>query len=278
MKARNIVKLLIGGALIGALAFVLVGCGSNSSSDAGEDNVIRVAASPVPHAEILNAVSEDLAEQGYTLEVIEYTDYILPNQATTDGEVDANYFQHVPYLEDYNAENGTDLVSVAAIHYEPLGIYAGKTPSIEALPDGAIIAIPNDPTNEARALLLLADQGLITLDDPTNLAATPNNIVDNPKNIQFQELEAAAVPSALGDVDLAVINGNYALSAGLTVDDVLAAEAADSIAAQTYANVIVTTPDKANDPKVQALVQALQSDTVRDYIETTYGGSVVAAF
>ncbi|NTU88408.1 MAG: ABC transporter substrate-binding protein [Actinobacteria bacterium] len=265
-------------ALVALLALVACGTTSTSSDSNSENKVIKIGASPTPHAEILAQVKDVLAEEGYTLEVVEYTDYIIPNTATEDGEILANYFQHLPYLEDFNAENGTHLVSVAAIHFEPLGLYPGKTASVEALQDGAQIAIPNDTTNEARALLLLQDIGLLTLADGVGLAATPNDIVDNPKNITFVEVEAAAVPRSLGDVDLAVINGNYALSAGLSAEDQLASEGTDSLAAQTYANIIVVKEGNENDERVQALIKALQSDKVRTFIESEYGGAVVAVF
>jgi len=287
----NVLKVALGAIVIAAALFILAGCttssntgtassttASSTTSSSSADKTITVAASPTPHAEILAVAASVLAQQGYTLKVIEYTDYILPNVATTTGEVDANYFQHQPYLTNYNQKNGTNLVSVAKIHFEPLAIYAGKSSSLSSLKDGATVAVPNDATNEARALLLLADQGLITLKDPTNLTATINDIASNPKNLQFKELEAAAVPAALPDVDIAVINGNYALSAGLTAANQLAAESATSLAAQTYANILVTTPEKANTEKIQALAGALQSSAVRDFITTHYNGAVIPVF
>ena len=218
-------------ALAAVLAFGLVGCGgSNSSSSsaadsgaASDDKVITVAASPTPHAEILNeAVKPVLEKEGWTLEVKEFTDYVLPNTATEDGEVDANYFQHVPYLNDFNEQNGTHLVAVADVHVEPMKVFAGKTASLDALADGAKVAVPNDTTNEARALLLLAAEGLIELDDPTNPVATTKNITANKLNLEFVEVEAATVPTVLADVDIAVINGNYAMGADLSDDLVLA--------------------------------------------------------
>ena len=239
---------------------------------------IRVGASITPHAEILNAVKDDLAAQGYNLEVVEFTDYILPNTALEEGDLDANYFQHGPYLDEFNAENGTHLVAVAAIHYEPFGIYAGKTSSLEELADGASIAIPNDGTNEARALLLLEAQGLIKLKEGVTLTATKLDIAENPKNLDIQEIEAAQLPRSLQDVDMAVINGNYAIQAGLQVSDALAVEDKDSLAAETYANVLVVKEGNEETEATKALIAALQSDTVRQFIEDTYAGAVIAKF
>ena len=240
-----------------------------------EGTTLKVGASPAPHAEILAVVKELLAEEGINLEIVEFTDYIQPNTAVENGSIDANYFQHLPYLEEFNETRGTHLVSVAGVHIEPMGIYAGRVSSLEDLPDGAVIAVPNDATNEGRALLLLEAQGLITLDDSSNLTATPNNIVDNPKNLEFQELEAATIPSVLADVDLAVINSNYALGAGLNpTTDALAIESSDS----PYVNVLVVKEGNENNEAIQALVDALHSDTIRDYITETFDGAVVPAF
>lgn len=274
--------------LVCALALVLcAACGNNNNDvndNNGEENnteavTLTVAASPTPHAEILNQVVPILAEQGITLKVIEYTDYVQPNMVTESGEVDANYFQHLPYLEDFNAENGTHLVSVAQIHYEPFGLYPGKTATIEELADGAQIAVPNDGTNEARALLLLQQEGLITLKEDAGMGATKLDIIDNPKNLDIVEMEAAQLPRTLADVDMAVINGNYALPAGLTVDDdAVAYEDPDSTAAQTYANILVVKEGNENNEAIQALIAALQSDTVRDFINNTYNGAVIPIF
>ncbi len=239
---------------------------------------IKVGASITPHAEILNAVKDDLAAQGYNLEVVEFTDYVLPNTALEEGDLDANYFQHGPYLDDFNAQNGTHLVAVAAIHYEPFGIYAGKTTSLEELADGATVAIPNDGTNEARALLLLEAQGLIKLNEGVTFTATKLDIAENPKNLDIQEIEAAQLPRSLQDVDLAVINGNYAIQAGLKVSDALAVEDKDSIAAETYANVLVVKEGNEETDATKALIAALQSDTVREFIDATYAGAVIAKF
>lgn len=205
---------------------------------AGEMKKIIVGASPAPHAEILNAAKEVLASKGYELDIVEYTDYVLPNNALDSGDLDANYFQHKPYLDSFNEQNGTKLVSAGAIHYEPFGIYAGKTSSLDELKDKATVLVPNDVSNEARALLLLEAQGLIKLKEGVGLEATRNDIVENPKNLDIVELEAAQLPRSLPDCDIAVINGNYAIEAGLKVSDALAAEDSESLAATTYGNIV----------------------------------------
>ncbi len=259
-----------------ALALTLTGCGSSSSK---EDKTITVAASPTPHAEILtNAVKPLLEKEGYTLEVKEFTDYVQPNTVTEEGEVDANYFQHKPYLDNFNTEKGTHLVSVEGIHFEPMGIYSKKLTDLSELKDGATVAVPNDATNEARALLLLQDQGLITLKDGAGIEATPNDIVSNPKNLSFKELEAATVPNVIDDVDIAIINGNYAAPAGFKTSEALASESAESLAAQTYANILVVKEGNEDSDKIKAIAKALTSDEVRDYIANTYEGAVVAVF
>ena len=255
-----------------ALVLVLVFSGSALAE------TIRVGASITPHAEILNVVKPILAEQGYDLEVVEYTDYVLPNTATESGELDANYFQHQPYLDDFNAQNGTHLVSVAAIHYEPFAIYAGKSDSLENIADGATIAVPNDGTNEARALLLLEAQGLIKLREDAGFTATKLDIEENPKNLDIVEMEAAQLPRVLPDVDFAVINGNYAIQGGLKVADALASESVESESAQTYANVLVVKEGNENNPAILALVDALNTEEVRKFIEDTYEGAVVPMF
>lgn len=239
---------------------------------------IKVGASPAPHAEILEAAAPVLEKLGYQLKIVEYTDYVQPNLALSTGDLDANYFQHLPYLEQFNEENKTTMVSAAAIHYEPFGIYAGKTASLEELADGAKVAVPNDATNEARALLLLEDQGLIKLADGAGLKATKTDIVENPKNLEILEIEAAQVPRSLQDVDVAVINGNYAIEAGLKVSDALAVEAADSEAAVTYGNIVAVQEGHENDEAVQALIEALTSSQVAEFIESTYDGAVVPLF
>ncbi len=239
---------------------------------------IKVGASVTPHAEILNAVKDDLKAAGYDLEVVEFTDYVLPNTALEQEELDANYFQHTPYLDNFNEENGTHLVAVGKIHYEPFGLYAGKTADLASLADGATIAVPNDGTNEARALLLLEAQGLIKLKEGITFTATVLDIAENPKNLKIEEIEAAQLARSLQDVDLAVINGNYAIQAGLKVADALAIEDKDSIAADTYANVLVVKEGHENDDATKALLAALQSDTAKKFMEDTYAGAVIAAF
>lgn len=289
-------KKLVSLLLTGVLSFgLLAGCGggstgstntpaTNSETPAAENSAslegttIKVAASPTPHAEILKVAKDVLAKQGITLEIEEFTDYIQPNMVTEDGQVDANYFQHITYLNDFNKENGTHLVSVAELHYEPFGIYAGKTASLEDLPDGAVIGVPNDPTNEGRALLLLQQEGLITLKDGVGLTATKLDIAENPKNLDIQELEAAQLPRSLDSLDLAVINGNYALQAGLNAADALAVESTDGEAAKAYVNVLAVKEGRENDPAIQALVAALESDEVKNYMEETWPGAVVPMF
>ena len=240
---------------------------------------VRVGASPAPHAEILQVAKEILAQADITLDIVEFTDYIQPNTATESGDIDANYFQHQDYLNTFNAENGTHLVSVAQIHYEPLGIYPGKTASFEELADGAQILVPNDTSNEARALQLLAAQGLIELAPDAGLTATKQDITANPKNLEIVEMEAAQLPRSLASADMAVINGNYATQAGFSsANDALATESADSDAAQLYPNVLVVEEGRENDPAILAVAAALQSDAVRDFINETYGGAVVPLF
>ena len=257
-------------ALALVLCLSLAACGKKA-----EPTVLNVAASATPHAEILEQCVPILAEQGIELKVNVYGDYVVPNTAVEEGSEDANYFQHVPYLDNFNAENGTHLVSVAGVHVEPMGIYAGKTASLDALADGASVALPNDVTNEARALLLLEAQGLIKLREEAGLEATPNDIVENPKNLTFVELEAAMVPNTLSEVDIAVINVNYALEAGFNpVKDALAIESADS----PYVNILVVKEGNEDNAAIKALIEALHSDTVRDFIEEKYEGAVVPAF
>lgn len=257
------------------VAVVFTGCAGKEPSD---DKTIKVGASVTPHAEILEIAKNILAEEGYTLEIVEYNDYVIPNTATESGELDANYFQHQPYLTDFNAENGTHLISVASVHYEPFGIYAGKTSSLAELNDGATIAVPNDGTNEARALILLEAQGLITLKEDVGFTATVLDIASNPKNLVIQEIEAAQLARSLPDVDMAVINGNYAIGAGLNISDTLATEDKNSEAAQTYANILAIREGNENSEDIKALVKALQSEEVREFMENTYGGAVIPIF
>ena len=276
-------KRILTAALALALSLSLAACGAKEETPVettpdetpAETTTLTVAASPTPHAQILEQCVPILAEQGIELVINEYSDYVVPNTAVEDGDEDANYFQHIPYLEEFNASRGTHLVDVASVHIEPMAIYAGKTASLEELPDGASIAVPNDPTNEGRALLLLEAQGLITLSDSSNLSSTPKDIAENPKNLTFVEVEAATIPSIVSEVDLAVINSNYALGAGYNpVTDSLAIESSDS----PYVNVLVVKEGNEDNPAIQALVEALHSDTIRTYIEDTFDGAVVPAF
>lgn len=291
-------KKLLSILLCAALVLGLAACGTAASdptaapeseapatdaaeTPSGELEKIVVGASSTPHAEILEAVSGELEALGYELDIKIFDDYVMPNLALADGEIDANYFQHEPYLLNFNAENGTDLVSAAAIHYEPMGIYGGSKSSLDELAEGDIIAVPNDGTNEARALLLLQDQGLITLKegiDASTETATILDIAENPQNLEIVEMEAKNIPHSLPDEAFAVINGNYALQAGLTGNDALASESADSDAAQTYANILAVRAGEEDSAKTQALVTALTSETCRQFIEETYSGAVVPIF
>lgn len=277
MRKNNYLKLTV-------LAFVatltLTACGAKTET-ASESKEIIVGASVEPHSTILksDAVKKSLEEDGYTIKVLEYTDYVQPNVSTTDGSLDANFFQHVPYLNEYNASANTTLKGVAEIHFEPLGLYAGKTASLDELKDGAQIAIPNDVTNEARALLLLEKAGLIELEENIGLNATPKNIVKNPKNIQFIEVEAVQTSRTLQDVDFAIINGNYALAEGLSASkDGLIVEDETSEAAQTYANLIVVNEGKENDEKTKALIKAVTSEATKKFIDEQWQGAVVPVF
>lgn len=280
---------IIGLIIITALtAGVLTGCGQSSGTVSKDENSeqpseiekelepIRVGAGVTPHAEILREIQDDLEEKGYALEVVEYNDYVLPNTALEDGDLDANYFQHKPYLDDFNAENGTHIVGVANVHFEPLGIYAGKTKSLADLKDGAEVAVPNDTTNEARALLLLEQEGLIKLKEKAGLQATILDIQENPLNFKIKELEAAQVARAVSDVDIACINGNYAIEAGL--EEAIALESAESEAAETYANLIAVKEGNEDTEKTQALVEAVLSNKVKDFITANYKGAVVPVF
>lgn len=253
------------------LALTLTACGGQSA-----EKTLKVGASITPHAGILREAAKLLEKQGITLEIVEYDDYVLPNISTENGDLDANYFQHKPYLDDFNQNHGTHLVAVAAIHYEPFGLYAGINKVIADLPDGAQIGVPNDGSNEARALYLLESLGLIKLKASAGFTATVEDIESNPHNFEIIEMAAPQLALSLPDLDMAVINGNYALQAGLNAStDALATEASDSEAAKTYANVLVVKEGRENDELIQALAAALQSDEVRTYIEKTYQGAVV---
>lgn len=283
---KKLVSLLLTGTLALGL---LAGCGSNgggaaatptpaTGGDPAQAVTLKIGASPAPHEEILQVVKEILAGQGITLEIVEFTDYIQPNEAVESGDIDANYFQHITYMNDFNTEQGTHLASVAEIHYEPMGIYAGRAASLTDLPDGAEIGVPNDPTNGGRALLLLQEQGLITLPEDAGLEPTVLDIVDNPHNFKITEMEAAQLPRSLDSLDVAVVNGNYAIQAGLKVSDALAIESAEGTAGTAYVNVLTVKEGRENETAIQALAEAMKSQQVKDYITETYGGAVVAVF
>lgn len=291
MKKRVLTTILAGILVLGTLT----GCGSSESGAAGTQNTgaetgaestqaaaadakgtITVAASATPHAEILEQAKTILAEQGWDLQVTVFDDYVLPNDVVESGEFDANYFQHIPYLDDFNATKGTHLVNAGGIHYEPFGIYPGTKSDLAELSEGDVIAVPNDTTNEARALLLLQDNGIITLKEGVGLEATVNDIVENPHGVEIQELEAAQVARVVPEVAFVVLNGNYALQAGYTVaDDAIAYETSDSEAAKTYVNVIAVKEGNETDEGIRALVQVLKSDEIKQYINDTYDGAVI---
>lgn len=255
-----------------------------AEAQSGSAQVIRVGASPAPHAEILEHAADLLAEKGYTLEIVEFDDYVMPNTALAEGSLEANYFQHQPYLTNFNAEQGTDLVSAGAIHYEPLGVYAGKSSDLSSVPDGAKIGIPADATNGGRALLLLQDQGVLTLKDGINLDYFRNaeditfseydGVAENPHNVEIIAMEAANLPASLPDLDFAVINGNYAIPAGIA-DKLLVTEDASGEAAQVFANIIAVRNGEENNEGVKALVEALKSDEMKQWITDKYEGSVL---
>lgn len=244
---------------------------------------VKVGATPAPHQEILEGLAPEFEKAGIKLEVVPFTDYVMPNKTLDAGDIDANYFQHQPYLDDFNAKNGTKLISAAGIHYEPMGLYPGKTATVDALPDGAVIAVPNDTTNESRALMLLQDQGLIKLKDSVkidesnalNVEITILDIAENPKNLDIQEFEAAQIPRMLQDVDLAVVNGNYALGAGIT--DSLLVKETDDIA-KLYVNVLSVKEGDESRPEIQKVVDVLTGDACKQFIEEKYKGTVVPAF
>ena len=270
---------LTGAVIIGAFA----GCGAkkDSSSDTKKEETkkIVIGASPSPPADILKVAKKELKKEGYELEIKEYSDYVQPNTALESGDLDANYFQHKPYLDDFNKKKKTHLVSAGMIHYEPFGIFPGKTKTLKDLKKGATVAVPNDTTNEARALLLLQDQGLIKLKDGAGLTATKKDIVENKKDLAIKEIEAAQIPRSLKDVDIAVVNGNYALQAGLKVNkDALATEDADSVGAKTYGNIVAVKKGNEKLAATKALIKALKSDTVKKYINDKYDGAVVPLF
>ena len=267
-------KKLIAAALTGALVLGTVGTSVVFAAD--DDKTITVAASETPHSEILEAAKPILEEEGYDLEVTVFDDYVQPNEVVESGDFDANYFQHIPYLEQFNEEKGTHLVNAGGIHYEPFGIYPGTKDSLDDLEDGDSIAVPNDTTNEARALLLLQDNGIITLKEGAGLNATVKDIAENPHNVEIVELEAAQVARVTGETAYVVLNGNYALEAGFSVGkDALAYEKSDSEAAKTYVNVIAVKEGNENSDKIKALVDVLKSDEIKDFINEKYDGAVI---
>lgn len=275
MKKKSILSVV----LAGVLALGLVGCGGAASTgtDSKEDKVIKIGVSPKPHKEIVDVAVPLLEKEGYKVEITEFNDYVQPNTAVEEGSLDCNYFQHTPYLNDQNQSRGLHLKSVASIHLEPMGLYSKKITTLDELQDGATIAIPNDSSNEARALRLLADNGLIKINDSETV--TPADITENPKNLKFSELEAAAVPRAVDDVDAAVINGNYAIEAGFNpTTNAIVKEDKDSEAAKPYANIVVVKEGNENQEKIQALIKALTSDEVKDFINKEYNGAVIPVF
>ncbi len=277
---RNVTKITTAALATGALALSLSACASSSGGGAAaqsKDAPLVVAASPTPHAKILDFVKDHLAAKaGLKLEVKEFSDYVLPNTATENGDVGANFFQHKPYLDDFNKKNGTHIVPVVDVELEPLGLYSHKVKSVKDLGDGATIAVPNDTTNEGRAFKLLQANGVLTLKPGTGDNATPADVAGNPKHLKFKELEAAQLPRSLDDVAAAVVNGNYALGAGLTpAKDALVLEKAQG---NPYANFLAVKEGNQNDPRVKKLAELLNSDEVKQYIEQTFKGAVVPAF
>ncbi|TQL23596.1 MetQ/NlpA family ABC transporter substrate-binding protein [Streptomyces sp. SLBN-134] len=274
---RNTAKITTAVLAAGALTLGLTACGADNDSASDTSGPLIVAASPVPHAEILTFVKDNLAEKaGLDLEVKEFTDYVTPNTATEDGSVGANFFQTQPYLDDFNKKNGTHIVSVVDVHLEPLGLYSNKVDKADALKNGATIAIPNDTVNEGRSLQLLAANGLLTLKDGVGTAATPQDITKNPKNLKFKELEAAQTPRSLEDVDAAVVNGNYAIEADLKpADDALVLEKAEG---NPNNNLLAVKEGQEDDPRVKKLAELLTSPEVKKFIEDKYAGSVLASF
>ena len=258
------------------------GCGSTKKADTSNSNSgdtksakVVIGASPSPHVEILEAAKPELAKKGIDLEIKTYNDYVQPNIAVDQGQIDANYFQHQPYLDDFNKENGTKVVSVGKIHYEPFGIYAGKSKDLSKISDGAKIAVPNDTTNEARALLLLQDNGVIKLKSGAGLKATKKDITENPKNVEIMEVEAAQIPRSIDSVDFACMNGNYAIQAGFKPSDAIAQEKSNSEAAETYGNIIAVSEKNKDAKWAKTLVKVLKSDKIKKFITDKYDGGVV---
>ena len=265
--------------LTGVLTLGLAACGgSEPAADEAADGTVtlKIGATPTPHAEILTAAQEELVALGVTLEIVEFTDYVQPNLATDSGDLDANFFQHTPYMDQFNADQGTELVSIGTVHYEPMGIFAGTAASLDEITEGAKIGIPNDGTNGGRALLLLEANGLIKLNPEAGISATKLDVVENPLNLEIIDMEAAQLPLSLGDLSVAVINGNFAMQHDLDVADALAIEAADSLAAETYGNIVAVKAGNEAAPGMAELMQVLQGEAVAEYIANTYGGAVVS--
>ena len=280
----NNTKKFIALAAAAALSLSLTACSGNNSSSTADNSgsdasstVIRVGASPSPHAEILEFVKDQLADKGYELDIVEFTDYVMPNVALYEGDLDANFFQHTPYLDNYNESNGTDLVSACKVHFEPMGLYSETLTSVSEVAEGSKVGVPNDPTNEARALNLLEAQGLIKLREGAGLNATPLDIEENPLNLEFVELEAAQLPRNLSEFAIAAINGNYAIEAGV-LDKVIVNEAADSDSAQEYANILAVRNGELETDKTKALVEVLGSDETREFINTQYEDQFIPVF
>ena len=265
--------------LTGVLTLGLAACGgSEPAADEAADGAVtlKIGATPTPHAEILTAAQDELAALGVTLEIVEFTDYVQPNLATDSGDLDANFFQHTPYLDQFNVDQGTELVSIGTVHYEPMGIFAGTAKSLDEITEGAKIGIPNDGTNGGRALLLLEANGLIKLNPEAGISATKLDIIENPLNLEIIDMEAAQLPLSLGDLSVAVINGNFAMQHDLNVADALAIEAADSLAAETYGNIVAVKAGNEEAPGMAELMQVLQGEAVAEFIANTYGGAVVS--
>ena len=265
--------------LTGVLTLGLAACGgSETAADEAADGAVtlKIGATPTPHAEILTAAQDELAALGVTLEIVEFTDYVQPNLATDSGDLDANFFQHTPYLDQFNVDQGTELVSIGTVHYEPMGIFAGTAKSLDEITEGAKIGIPNDGTNGGRALLLLEANGLIKLNPEAGISATKLDIIENPLNLEIIDMEAAQLPLSLGDLSVAVINGNFAMQHDLNVADALAIEAADSLAAETYGNIVAVKAGNEEAPGMAELMQVLQGEAVAEFIANTYGGAVVS--
>lgn len=264
-------------AALAAVSFI-AGCGDQKAAPAKSASAqavtVKIGATAVPHGEILNQVKDKLAKEGVNLEIIEFTDYVQPNLALNDKNLDANYFQHKPYLDEFNSQRGTKLVSLGGIHLEPMKVYSDKIKDLKDLPDGAHVAIPNDPTNGGRALLVLQSAGLIKLRDGAPITATPQDVAENPKNLQFSELEAPQLPRSLADADIAVINSNFALAANLDLNKAIYTESSES----PYVNVVVVREGDENRPELKKLMDALRSPEVKDFIDKKYNGAVKATF